>query len=127
MDILRFEERERSGRSSTNRLGGSQTLANTSGSMPKGTNKFNRSLLDQKHYAQGMSGLSQNNQMLDLKEWNDTQNPQKVDIDVEKSIIKIDFQRNNVYIMTPPNVRLPRVEENKKKNTIFIDLNMEED
>jgi len=95
--------------------------------MPKGTNKFNRSLLDQKHYAQGMSGLSQNNQMLDLKEWNDTQNPQKVDIDVEKSIIKIDFQRNNVYIMTPPNVRLPRVEENKKKNTIFIDLNMEED
>lgn len=49
-----------------------------------------------------------------------------MELEIDKSIIKLDFVRNNLEIISPKNVR-PRIDENKTKNVILIDLNMQED
>jgi len=66
-----------------------------------------------------------NQKVVSLKEYTD--NPQKVEMDINKNIIKIDFERSNVYIISAQNTVGPKIEENKAKNTIFIDMNLDED
>jgi len=50
-----------------------------------------------------------------------------VEMELNKNIIKIDFECSNVYIISAQNSGPPKIEENKDKNTIFIDMNLEED